>query len=128
MRYDKPVREMLVDAVNDLPAVFTRADMVTWINRNYPSVKDSTVTAYITAGTVNSRSRHQHPGADQLLIYKRNDGLLERYDCSRHGQWDKWGQRIKVSGDAERQQACAPDAPKSTRPAVRPARTRHEDV
>ena len=99
MRYDKAVREMLVDAVNDLPALFTRAEVVTWFKTNYPSVKDSTVAAYITAGTVNSRSRHQYPGADQLLIYKRSDGYLERYELSRHGQWDKWGRRIKASAD-----------------------------
>jgi len=100
MFYDRPVREMLVDAVDDLPAAFTRTDVVRWFNSNYPAVKISTLRAYITAGTVNSRSRRHYPGAGQLLIYNRGDGYLERYDLSRHGQWDEWGQRINEARSA----------------------------
>lgn len=59
--YDRPVRELLVQAVADMPATFPRDQVVGWFRQHYPSVKPSTVTAHITAATVNSHSRHHLP-------------------------------------------------------------------
>lgn len=94
MLYDRPVRELLVQAVAEMPTPFRRSQVVEWFRRHYPAVKPSTVTAIITAGTVNSWSRHHYAGADQHLIFRRDDGLLERYDPSRHGTWDDYGEPI----------------------------------
>jgi hypothetical protein len=85
--YDRPVRELLVDAVGDMPDVFRRAEVVEWFRKQYPAVKPNTVTTLITAATVNSASRHYYPGLAQHLIFQRDDGRLERYDPPRHGQW-----------------------------------------
>jgi hypothetical protein len=92
--YDRPVRELLVEAVAAMPLTFRRNDVVDWFRVHYPAVKPGTVTAHITAATVNSRSRHHYPGADQYLLFQRDDHLLERYEPLRHGYWDAWGEPI----------------------------------
>jgi len=81
------VRELLVDAVGEMPCVFGRAEVVEWFKEHYPDVQPATVTAHITAATVNSASSHYYPTAVQALIFKRDDGGLERYDLERHGEW-----------------------------------------
>jgi hypothetical protein len=88
----------MVDAVNELPTVFRRDEVVTWFRKRYPAVKPSSVTAHITAATVNSASRHHYPGADQHLIFKRADGALERYNPSRHGKWNPYGELVPATG------------------------------
>lgn len=77
-----------------MPPTFRRSELVDWFQEHYPAVKPNTVTAHITAATVNSHSRHHYPGGDQHLIFKRSDGLLLRYDASRHGRWDRHGDLI----------------------------------
>jgi len=116
--YDRPVRELLVDAVKDMPTVFRRAEVVAWFKRRYPSVKPATVTAHITAATVNSPSRHHYPGADQHLIFQRDDGGLERYDSSRHGRWTSFGELVRGTAVAA---STGPERP-ATRPATPPGR------
>jgi hypothetical protein len=101
MLYGRPVRELLVDAVGDMPSMFRRADVVEWFRTRYPAVKHNTVTTNITAATVNSRSRQHYPALAQHLIYKRDDGLLERYSARRHGQWDTHGELISGAALAE---------------------------
>ena len=82
-----------------MPSMFRRRQVVEWFRQNYPAVRPNTVTAHITAATVNSPSRHHYPGADQHLIFKRDDDrLLERYDVSRHGKWDEYGRLIDGTG------------------------------
>lgn len=54
----------------------------------------NSVTAHITAATVNSHSRHHYPGADQHLIFQRNRDLLVRYDALRDGKWGPDGEPI----------------------------------
>jgi hypothetical protein len=89
--YDRPIRELLVDAVAAMQPVFRRQDVVVWFARHYPLVKASSVTAHITAATVNSHSRHHYPGIEQHLIFQRPDGRLEQYHRSKHGLWDPYG-------------------------------------
>jgi hypothetical protein len=95
--YERPVRELFVDAVLAMPTPFRRADVVAWFAAGYPSVRRGTVEAHITAATVNSRSRHHYGAADQHLIFQRDDGSLERYDSSRHGKWDPHGALVPGS-------------------------------
>jgi hypothetical protein len=92
--YDRPIRELLVQAVAAMPPTFRRRQVGDWFQEHYPLVKPNALKAHITAATVNSRSRHWYPGADQHLIFQRSDGLLERYDATRHGRWDDYGEPI----------------------------------
>ena len=92
--YGKPVRELLVDAVRDMPPSFRRRDVVLWFRAHYPAVKEGTVTAHITAATVNSPSRHHYGAAAQSLLFKRPGGSLERYEARRHGRWSLYGELL----------------------------------
>ena len=80
-----------------MPPTFRRKPVVSWFEEHYPLVKDKSVEAHITAATVNSHSRHYYEGAEQDLIFKRSDGFLERYDPTRHGRWDNYGELISDS-------------------------------
>jgi hypothetical protein len=116
--YDRPVRELLVQAVAAMPPAFRRNHVVEWFREHYPAVHHATVTTLITAATVNSRSRRHYPGADQHLIFKRSDGLLERYDAHRHGQWTKDGELIPGTAlpESAPQQPLEPVRPTTIQP------------
>lgn len=94
-----------------MPSTFRRDEVVDWFRQHYPSVKPNTVTAHITAATVNSRSRHHYPGAEQHLIFRLDDRLLERYDSSRHGRWNLWGEQVSDNAVSP---ASPPQDPKQT--------------
>ena len=81
--------------------------MVEWFHEHYPLVNPNSVTAHMTAATVNSHSRHHYPGADQHLIFKRSDGSLERYDAARHGIWGEHGERISAGDSSSRRIATS---------------------
>lgn len=87
MLYDRPVRELLAEAVKDLPQPFTRDDVDRWFDANYPRVKHSTIQAHLTAGSVNDRNRLHYTMDVGDLLFKRSDGRFERYDAARHGWW-----------------------------------------
>jgi hypothetical protein len=111
--YDRPIRELLVDDVAAMRPTFRRSQVVEWFQEHYPLVKPSAVTAHITAATVNSPSRHHYNGAAQDLIFKRDDGSLERYDEPRHGRWDLYGNRISGNEPSSH----PPYRPNETKPA-----------
>lgn len=97
MLYDRPVRELLEEAVSDMPAVFRGSDLVVRFKKQYPLVKETTVRTHISCATVNLPSRiHCH--RDHDLLFKRPDGRLERYDIAVHGLW-KNGQPIETDVD-----------------------------
>ena len=52
MKYDRPVRELLVDCVRELHQPFTREAVIEWFRLHYPDVKTSTVTAHMAGLTV----------------------------------------------------------------------------
>ncbi len=83
--YDKPVWGILEQAVNELPAPFTRGAMLQWFSQEYPLVKRNTVTSHITSCCVNDRNRH-HYSVQKDILFKLNDRRYERYDPNRHGQ------------------------------------------
>jgi hypothetical protein len=47
--YDRPVRELLADAVAQLKHPSRPGDYVDWLARHYPPVKNNTVRMHITA-------------------------------------------------------------------------------
>jgi hypothetical protein len=123
--------QLLVDAVRDMPTIFHRVEVVAWFRKQYPSVRPSTVSAHITAATVNSASRHHYPGAYQHLILQRNDRALERHDPARHGTWSPLGELVAGSGvasaPAARSVAAVVVDPMIDSPPAAPSRTMPEE-
>jgi Endonuclease NucS C-terminal domain len=100
--YDRPVRELLADAVAQLEHPSRPGDYVDWFARHYPAVKDNTVRMHITAYTANDRNRQNHANARRrpALLFKRSDDRLEPYDEARHGTFDEFGEPRESSQPA----------------------------
>ena len=81
--YDKPVRELLRDAIDAMPEVFTRDDIQEWFRLNYPRVNATTVYLHMQAGIANNRREYKSRVGD--LLWKRPDRRYERFDPARHG-------------------------------------------
>jgi hypothetical protein len=78
--YDRPVRELLAEAVQALTPPLRPRDIVRWFRTHYPRVNDKTVRAHVRAGTVNDPNRLHYSMRVGNLLYRRSDGLLDRYD------------------------------------------------
>ena len=96
-------RDYWVEAVLDQPSVFGDDDLVRWYAAHVPSVDALWVQGRITADTVNDPGRAHVPHPRDLL-FRRPDGLLERYVPSIHGSWSPLGEPVLVpmAGSAER--------------------------
>jgi hypothetical protein len=92
--YDRPVRELLADAVAALDQPSRSSDFVEWFARHYPAVKDNTVRMHLMAYTANDRNRRHHASARRrpALLFKRPDDRLKPYDPSVHGAFDDFGE------------------------------------
>lgn len=82
--------DVLRDAVAAQPAIFTRADVLGWLERHAPDVDALWADGRLTAETVNDPGR-QHFPAPKDLVYLRLDGRYERYDPAVHGWWSPTG-------------------------------------
>lgn len=81
MLYDRPVRELMKDAANELPSPTRPNEIINWFAREYPLVKKSTVTAHIRGLTANDRNRHHYSVSRYEPIFTWTpDGFLGRYD------------------------------------------------
>lgn len=81
MKYNRPVRELLVDCVRELHQPFTREAVIEWFRLHYPDVKSSTVTAHMVGLTVG-----RNPETYPLLM--RYPPVLERVS---HGIYQRAG-------------------------------------
>ena len=79
MKYDRPVRELLVDCVRELHQPFTREAVIEWFRLHYPDVKTSTVTAHMAGLTV-GRNPDSHPNLTRYppVIERVSHGLYQR--------------------------------------------------
>jgi hypothetical protein len=114
--YDRPVRELLADAVAQLEHPSRPGDYVDWFALHYPDVKDNTVRMHITAFTANDRNRRHHANARrrQALLFKRSDDRLEPYDETRHGSFDEFGEPRESSQLSTRPDFKSKPAPDAT--------------
>lgn len=81
MLYDRPVRELMRDAANELPLPTTQAAVINWFRQRYPLVKRTTVSAHITGLTANDRNRHHYSVSRYTPLFMRTpDGHLAAYD------------------------------------------------
>jgi hypothetical protein len=71
---------------------FSADDIREWFARNAPEVDPLWIDGRISGDTVNDSGRRHIPEPRNLL-YLRGDGLYERYDPERHGEWTAAGTR-----------------------------------
>ena len=71
---------------------FSSDDIHEWFARNAPEVDALWIDGRLSGDTVNDSGRRHIPEPRDLL-YLRMDGLYERYDAQRHGQWTAAGTR-----------------------------------
>jgi hypothetical protein len=84
--YDKPVRVLILDMIAELaPQVghyFTRDDALEWFAKNYPKIKEGTVTAHLLRFSTNAPSRlHYNPKPGEDLLFQGGSGF-RLYDPS----------------------------------------------
>ena len=90
--YQQPVRQLMKNAAAQLPRPFTRNDIVRWFSHNYPLVKKKTVINHVYSCCVNCPHRTSYRLLDRNgrpiknVLYRRPDGLYEKYDPNKHGQ------------------------------------------
>lgn len=84
--YEKSVNELLkdfVDTWSDNNGVFVKKDVIDWFNKNYPKIKDSTVSAHITKFSVNNKNRvhyHAHLDGRDDILFKINENTYRKYN------------------------------------------------
>jgi len=85
--YDKPVRLLMQDMVNDLDLakgqVLTKAQALLWFRTNYPKVKDGTITAHLIRMSTNAPSRvhyRANPSGEDDLLYQIDGKRFRLYD------------------------------------------------
>lgn len=76
--YDKPVRLLMKDFVDDLGLeagrVFSREEVQTWFERHYPKIKKGTIGAHLVRMSVNAPSRvHYSPKPDEDDLFFQLD-------------------------------------------------------
>ena len=84
--YEKSVGELLkdfADSWSDNNGVFVKKDVIDWFNKNYPKIKDSTVSAHITKFSVNNKNRvhyHAHLDGRDDILFKINEHTYRKYN------------------------------------------------
>ena len=82
-----------IEAILDQPSVFSDEALIAWCERHLPGFDPLWVQGRITADTVNDPGRAHVPHPRDLL-FRRPDGLLERYVPSKHGSWSAAGTAV----------------------------------
>lgn len=77
MHYDRPVRELLDECARSLQTPFTRAQILDWFQRNYPSVQPTTVSTHI-AGLTEGARPHAHLAQYRPVLRRVGRGLYTR--------------------------------------------------
>jgi len=84
--YEKSVRELLKDFVekwSDNNGVFVKKDVIDWFNKNYPKIKERTVSAHIIKFSVNNKNRvhyHTHSDGRDDIIFRINEHTYRKYN------------------------------------------------
>lgn len=99
--YEKPIRELAIDALADLPETFTSEEMVGWFARRYPDIQPGSIRAHLRFMSVNVIGRQKnHPNLAQYsLFYKLDRSHYTKYDPARHGEFDPDGHPAAMADD-----------------------------
>ena len=84
MLYDKPVSELMRDAVPELKPPYSPNDFVAWFESHYPKVNPKTVRMHVKGLTSNDPSRHHYHVAKQTPLFFHTPRGLEPFDPDRH--------------------------------------------
>ena len=88
--YDRPVRELLPDALAEMPETFEAQDMVRWFEAHYPRVNPTTVRSHLRFASVNNPSGQadQHWRDEDRTVYRLGHGQYTRYRPEVHGEFE----------------------------------------
>jgi hypothetical protein len=88
--YARPARELIQEALPDMPETFARQDMVQWFAEHYPRINAKTVRMHVRFAAVNippgQADRHWRD-ADRTL-YRLGRGQYTRYRPEVHGEFE----------------------------------------
>ena len=91
-------RSRLRDAISAQEGPFDWYDVADRLRARSASVDLALLEGLLIAGTVND-TRRRHVPDPMDLAFRRDDGLLERYDPAVHGRWSNGGTlRLVPSG------------------------------
>ena len=82
--------DLWTEALAAQPDAFDEATLLAWFRERASFADPQWVQGRLTADTVNDPERRHYPHPRDLL-FRRADGLLERYVLSRHGAWSAGG-------------------------------------
>ena len=91
MLYDKPVRELVHSALDEMPDPFTSQDMVQWFAKHYEKVNPRTVRAHVRRACVNippDATGATWASADRA-VYRLSPGHFTRYRQAVHGDFEQ---------------------------------------
>jgi hypothetical protein len=83
-------RSLLRDAVASQPGPFDWYEVADRVRARSASLDLALLEGLLIAGTVNDTRRRHFPDPMDLA-FRRDDGLLERYDPAFHGRWSDVG-------------------------------------
>jgi hypothetical protein len=112
MLYDRPVRELMREAANQLSSPTRPNEIISWFEREYPLVKRTTVVAHIKGLTANDRNRHHYSVSryEPILIWTSN-GFLDHYDPDTHLEDEESGTDEEEGGGDHRGEGTLPVTP-----------------
>ena len=89
--YDRPVRELLQTALDDLPDPFTSQDMVQWFATRYEGVNPHTVRQHLRFASVNvpPGTADRHWRDEERTVYRLSPGHFTRYRPAVHGDFEQ---------------------------------------
>ena len=88
--YDKSVRELVQDAIAEMPDTFTAQDMVQWFGEHYAKVNPRTVRAHLRRACVNIPPdvSGSHWSSGDRTVYRLALGQFTRYRPEVHGEFE----------------------------------------
>ena len=109
--YDRPVRELLQTALDDLPDPFTSQDMVQWFATRYEGVNPGTVRQHLRFASVNvpTGTADRHWQDEDRTVYRLGRGQFTRYRPDVHGILEK-GSLPDPDGDIPDEDIAADDS------------------
>jgi len=75
--YDRPARELIQDAIAQMPDTFESQDVVQWFKRNYPGLSPKTVRHNLRCAAVNHQSG-AHWRDEERTVYRIGQGRFSR--------------------------------------------------
>ena len=100
--YDRPVRELLQTALDEMPEPFTSQHMVQWFAEHYEKINPHTVRAHLRRACVNvppDATGATWQAADRT-VYRRSPGQFTRYRREVHGDFEN-GLPMGPPGEAD---------------------------